>query len=209
MSDPQIVLYLARHGTTILNANGCFRGNVNPPLDDKGFKDANTLAHYFSGIELGDIYSSDRIRATQTADAIVNRRKESYQKLPDLRALDVGNFSGKPKSPENVQRIEYYLDRPDISIPGGEPLNGFRDRIRPLFSEAIEMYNNTGLPCLFVVHSSIIHEAGTMFNNDHHSARVEPGGVAAVYFKDGKFCAEPIFKPLKKQLGQSKADTVS
>ncbi len=209
MSEKQIVLYLVRHGVTLLNKNHCFRGTENPPLAPEGFQDANKAATYFSEIDLGEIYASPRLRATQTATTIANRRGQSFTEIPDLAALDVGDFSGKPKSPENVAKLEHFLQNPDTQIPGGESLNDFRGRIRPLFGEAIEAYNKSGLPCLFVVHSSVVHEAGQMFNNDHHSARVEPGGVAAVYSTDGEFHAEPIFKPLKQKPGQSKADTVS
>ncbi len=209
MPDKQIVLYLSRHGVTNLNKNHHFRGTQNPPLAPEGFKDANQLAHYLSGIDLGDIYSSPRLRATQTATTVVNKRNESFTEIPDLAAMDIGYFSGKPKSSDNVDKLEVYLQNPHTKIPGGESLSDFRDRIRPLFMEAMEAYNKSGLPCLFVVHSSVIHEAGQLFNNDHHSARVEPGGVAAVYYTDGELHAEPIFKPSKQKQGQRRADTVS
>jgi|SRR6266850_1487083 len=207
MSDKQIVLVALRHGQTTLNATNCFRGAANPPLDNTGFKQANAAAYYLQGMEFSAIYSSPRTRATQTATAVSNKKHEAFVELPDLVALDVGSFSGQPKSPENVRKIEQYIQNPDISIPGGEALNEFRCRVRPIFTEAIQMYERTGLPCLLVVHSSIIHELGQMFNDDHHSARVEPGGVAAVYYDDGEFHAEPIFKPLK--VSKNQADTVS
>lgn len=207
MSDKQIVLLCARHGTTVLNASGCFRGSANPPLDDEGFRDANVSAHYLSGIEVGPIYSSPRLRATQTATPIAAKQNREFHELPDLVALDVGDFSGEPKNAENVAKIEYYIQNPDIPIPGGESLNEFRERVRPIFYEALAMYDMTGLPCLLVVHSSIIHELGMVFNNDHHSARVEPGGVSAVFCDEGEFHAEPIFKPLKKKQGS--VDTIS
>src|SRR6266436_2818540 len=149
MSEKQIVLYLVRHGVTLLNKNHCFRGTENPPLAPEGFQDANKAATYFSEIDLGEIYASPRLRATQTATTIANRRGQSFTEIPDLAALDVGDFSGKPKSPENVAKLEHFLQNPDTQIPGGESLNDFRGRIRPLFGEAIEAYNKSGLPCLF------------------------------------------------------------
>jgi broad specificity phosphatase PhoE len=208
MSDKQIVLVAARHGTTTLNASNCFRGNVNPPLAPEGFRDANKASHYLSGMKFSSIYTSPRLRATQTADAIVrNQNNQEYTEIPDLAALDVGDFSGQPKSPENVRKIEQYIDNSHIPIPGGESLDAFRARVRPIFVEAIKQFDLTGLPTLLVVHSSIIHELGSMFNDNHHSSRVEPGGIAAVYYDDGDLHAEPIFKPLK--IKQGKADTIS
>jgi len=208
MSDKQIVLVAARHGQTALNKNHCFRGTANPPLDETGFKQANTAGHYLKGIELGEVYASPKTRATQTADAIIRQiGSECYETIDDLMALDVGEFSGQPKSPENVAKIEQYINTPQLSIPGGESLDEFRGRVRPLFIEALNKWQKTGLPCLFVVHSSIIHELGQMFNDDHHSARVEPGGVSVVYLDDGELHAEPIFRPLQKS--GNKVDTIS
>src|SRR6267142_5783548 len=127
MSDKQIVLVAVRHGQTALNKNHCFRGSSNPPLDETGFKQANTAGHYLKGIELGEVYASPKTRATQTADAIIRQiGSECYETIDDLMALDVGEFSGQPKSPENVAKIEQYINTPQLSIPGGESLDEFR-----------------------------------------------------------------------------------
>jgi len=207
MDDKQIVLYVARHGQTTLNAKDCFRGKADPSLDQHGFRDANALAHYFSNIDLSAIHSSDKLRARQTASAIANRRDESFKSHKELRALNVGDFSGQPKSPENVEAMEYYIEHPSVQIPGGESLDEFKQRVQPVIVEAINTYEQTGVPVLLVGHSSIVHEVGSMFNSDHHSARVEPGGVTAVFMNNGDLRAEPIFKPLKHNKG--KVDTVS
>ena len=50
MSDRNrvILVYAARHGSTVLNGGvggrDCFRGKVDVPLDKAGFRDANALA---------------------------------------------------------------------------------------------------------------------------------------------------------------------
>lgn len=208
MDDSSIICYLARHGTTTLNASGCFRGNKNPPLDSQGIADAHKLAKLFENIEVGAIVSSDRTRATQTADIISARKNMSVHQTESLRALNVGDFSGKPRNKENTDKLEAYIQSPDTQIPGGESLNEFKTRIKPCFEETVDMAEDMGKPVLLVVHSSVVHELGSvLYGNDKHIL-VEPGGVVAMYIRDGKLGAEPIHKPVIPQ-PTDRSDTVS
>lgn len=208
MSDRIIILYAARHGTTTLNTAGAFRGSVDVPLDTKGIKDAHQLAFYFEPIEVCHIVSSDKKRAAKTAE-IIGSRKHIQPLLTDsIHPLDVGDFSGKPKNEENRAALEHYINHPELTIPGGEALNDFKARVRPAIQEAMEIADNSGQPILLVVHSSIIHEIGSMINGHHGSTLVEPGGVAAIYMENGVLKAEPIFKPISDTL-TGKADTIS
>jgi broad specificity phosphatase PhoE len=203
--QPQIVLFVARHGRTILNEKQIFRGDMDPPLDKHGFRDANELAHYFSPIELSFIVASDKVRALTTAEIIylgkkVNPDEDCVEFLKPvanelLRPWNVGDFGGKPKNKENVDKLQEYINNPDLEVPGGTSLNDFRNRVRPLFQEAVEIGLNTGVPGLLVVHSSLIHEVGETFGNHHEDAHVKPGGVAAVYITDSGLAVGPIFKP--------------
>lgn len=210
MSEKHIVVYAARHGETSLNKSGSFRGNKNVPLNDDGIRDAHKLAFYFAPIDLMGIVSSDKIRAMTTAK-IISQQKNDQEPIPteNLRALNVGEFSGKPRSKENVDALQHYIDNPDCVIPGGESLNQFRDRVQPAIMDAINMACESGSPLLLIGHSSIIHEIGNMFEKDHTSVLVEPGGVAAIYIVRGEIHAESIFKPLPESERTEKADTIS
>jgi broad specificity phosphatase PhoE len=154
-------------------------------------------------IELSFIVTSAKERAKQTADVISVAQKIEDKKnfnlcpYPNERlfAWDVGNFSGKPKNQENLDKLQEYIDDPSLVVPGGESLGYFRDRVRPLIHEAIETSDELGAPGLLVVHSSIIHELGEMFHKDHTAALVKPGGLAAVYVSNGMLKVEAIFKP--------------
>jgi broad specificity phosphatase PhoE len=203
----QIVLYCARHGSTVLNGGNCFRGHLDVSLDKQGFRDAHELAHLFEPIDLSFIVSSDRKRAKQTADVIVQPRACSVHTTPNLRAWNVGDLSGQPKTPENEELVEYHVQHPDEPLPRGESLNQFKARVRPAIIEAIEISNRAGEPGLLVVHSSIIHEVGAMLHGDHEAELVEPGGVIAIYTDRGDLKSEAIFKP--KTAVPKKADTVS
>lgn len=206
-SDKNIVVYVARHGTTELNQQDCFRGKVDVALDKAGVRDAHRLAYYFKNIELCGIVSSDRLRARQTAEIICRDRCEKPIYTEYLRAWNVGVFSGKPKTEENVDALERYVQNPDKPIPEGESLNAFKDRIRPCLTEAIKLADESGKPIMVVAHSSIVHETGDMFHGNHEAVLVEPGGVAAIYFEGGQLKAAPILKT--RQESKRRADTIS
>ncbi len=210
MTHKEIVLYAVRHGETALNKAGYFRGNKDVPLNEDGIRDAHKLAFYFAPIDILGIVSSDKNRAMTTA-RIISQQKNDQEPIPteSLRAFNVGEFSGKPRDEENTEALKHYIDNPDCTIPGGESLNDFRDRVQPAIREAIHMACESGLPLLLVGHSSIIHEIGNMFEKDHTAVLVEPGGAAAVYISGGEIHAEPIFKPLPESEKKEKADTIS
>jgi broad specificity phosphatase PhoE len=208
MSDKTIVCYVVRHGATSLNQSGCFRGNLNPPLAPEGRRDAEQIARLFSTIDVSHIFSSDKVRATETAGIIAREKGIPIHKSEALRALNVGDFSGQKRTPEAEADLQVYLDQPDTQIPGGESLNEFKSRIQPCFQEAIDVFMECGVPPLIVAHSSVIHELGSTLYKDHKSILVDPGGAVAMFFSNGKLQAEPIFKPARVQPG-NRADTVS
>lgn len=202
-----IVCYIARHGQTALNAEKKFRGNANPPLDETGIKDAHALAHLFSNIPLSYIFCSNKRRSIQTAEIIAAERGIPIHKTDALAALNVGDFSGKLRTPESEKELESYLNNPDVRVPGGESLNEFKARIDPSIQQAIDIFMETGVPALLASHSSVVHEASALAYGDHKAVLVHPGGAVALYFRNGKLQSEAIHRPLKVQPG--KAGTIT
>jgi phosphoserine phosphatase len=203
MAKPhEILLYVARHGTTLLNQQNCFRGPLDPDLDGQGWIDAHRLAFYFEPTELAAIFFSPKKRSRHTAMLIKGKRDIHYSGNDGLQALNVGHLGGQKKTSETEAEIKYHIEHPDEPIEGGESLNCFRCRVRPLILNGVELAVQAGKPVLIVAHSSIVHETGEMFNGDHSSTLVEPGGVAAVYIAGGQLKAEPIFKPDAERLNK-------
>lgn len=194
-SQKHILVYIARHGTTILNQQDAFRGPIDVPLDAAGIRDAHQLAYYFEPIELSHIVHSDRIRTRMTASVVAERKSMPHVANEHLRAWNVGDLGGQPKNKENEAIVDWHVDHPDDPMPGGESLNAFKNRVRPVIGGAIEVAMECGVPVLLVAHSSVIHEVGTAIGGDHEYTLVEPGGVAAIYVQNGTLDAEPIFKP--------------
>lgn len=206
----EILVYLARHGTTDLNESNCFKGHLDPDLNGSGWRDAHALAYYLEPIDLGSIFFSPRKRARHTA-MIISKAKvnTTYHGNSNLRDLDVGDLGGKKKTPENKEIVKFHAENPDEVFPGGESFNEFKGRVRPLLVDAVRWALRNGKPTLLVAHSSVIREAGDLFNKDRHSTKVLPGGVAAVYCEDGELKATPIFKPDSEHIGKSKAEIIT
>jgi glucosyl-3-phosphoglycerate phosphatase len=183
--DPNsLLVVVARHGTTLLNSSGCYRGSANPGLDAQGIRDAKNLARLLKPYPVARILSSDRLRAKQTADIIGGKRGEPVHVTENLRALNVGKFSGQERTSANVEELQHYLDHQEHPIPGGESLNSFKARIRFCLAEAAEVAIKSGAPVLLIAHSSIVHELGSYIHGDHNAVLVKPGGIAVLYIND-------------------------
>lgn len=194
------VIYVIRHGRTSYNQKGLFRGEADIPLAEEGFKDAEEAAKELGDISPAFIASSDKKRAVQTAKILAKGNDVEVQQHPDLRAWNLGKFSGQPKNKENLRELEQYIKDPTKVVPEGESLQDFRDRVLPILAECFEHATRVGVGFV-VAHSSVIHELGNQLFKDHKSLVVKPGGIVVVGFDNGGITAERIFKPLRNDEG--------
>jgi len=119
-------IVLIRHGFSQGNKEKRFSGQMNVPLDEAGRNQARCLGIYipteFSDIK--SIYSSDLIRAYDTAKPIADALSLPVRIRRDLREVDVGCWEGmliedvKVKYPES---FALYKENPGLSrFDGGE-----------------------------------------------------------------------------------------
>ena len=71
-----VCVYVVRHGRTTLNKDGKFRGNANPPLDEVGIKQAETLAELFEPIDLSHIFCYASVDESVIGDVQVGQPAE-------------------------------------------------------------------------------------------------------------------------------------
>jgi probable phosphoglycerate mutase len=91
-------ILLARHGETDWNNERRWQGHADRPLNDAGRAQARELAESLAdgGIEV--IYSSDLLRAHETALIVGGRLGLPVNVDPGLREVDVGDWSGRVHS---------------------------------------------------------------------------------------------------------------
>ena len=87
-------IYLARHGESDWNVERRWQGHADRPLTDRGRGQAQNLAARLAGVDLDAVYSSDLRRAWETADAVASAKGLDVIRLPELREVDVGSWSG-------------------------------------------------------------------------------------------------------------------
>ena len=87
-------ILLARHGETDWNRVGRWQGHADLPLNDAGRTQAAELAERLAGDGIAAIYSSDLMRASQTARVVADRLGLAVVEDAGLREIDVGSWSG-------------------------------------------------------------------------------------------------------------------
>jgi broad specificity phosphatase PhoE len=192
------LLYIVRHGSTTDSSKNIFRGQRNAALDKEGFLDAHSLKEFFEKKEWHRIFCSPMMRAIQTATIICDDQ-EDYQPeaLNDLEPWNVGFLTGQPKSEANKKKMEHFVEHPEETPKDGESLGDFQRRVWPTLASGIELGWAQGVPCIFVVHSSVIHSFNHLMDGINHEEKaVKPGGVMEVYFEDGEIKHDPIFKEM-------------
>ncbi|MCX6015951.1 MAG: histidine phosphatase family protein [Chloroflexales bacterium] len=83
-------IIFVRHGETAYNAIGRYQGHMQISLNDTGFSQARHVGERLQHHNFDAIYSSDLLRAVQTAKAIAHHHDQQVIELPGFREIDVG-----------------------------------------------------------------------------------------------------------------------
>jgi probable phosphoglycerate mutase len=89
------VILLARHGETDWNSERRWQGHEDRPLNDVGRAQARELADSLADRAIDVVYSSDLVRAHETAQIIADRLELPVEVDVGLREVDVGDWSGR------------------------------------------------------------------------------------------------------------------
>ena len=87
-------LLLVRHGETDWNRDRRFQGHADPPLNETGREQARALAAELAGEGIELVYTSDLIRARETAEIVAALIGVSVHPVRELREIDVGEWEG-------------------------------------------------------------------------------------------------------------------
>lgn len=114
-----MIIYLIRHGRQASKL--C---NVNVELADEGIKQAKLLSKRMQNYNLDGIYSSQLIRAVETAEIINEHHQLIHEVRPELEEIDFGDLTGQTDQyiEENFADFIHETNKfeADIPYPGGE-----------------------------------------------------------------------------------------
>ncbi len=87
-------ILLARHGETDWNVDRRVQGHSDTPLNDTGREQAQALGEQLAGERIDAVYSSDLVRAHETARAVAEPRGLGVTAIRDLRERHFGRWEG-------------------------------------------------------------------------------------------------------------------
>jgi 2,3-bisphosphoglycerate-dependent phosphoglycerate mutase len=129
----QVTRVLAiRHGETAWNVDGRIQGQLDVPLNEMGRWQVHRLALAVADEGIDALYSSDLLRAMETAEAVARGCGRPIVKDTGLRERGFGTFEGMSYAEIN-QRWPIDAERwrrrdPTFGAPGGETLDQFYAR---------------------------------------------------------------------------------
>jgi broad specificity phosphatase PhoE len=157
-------LFLVRHGQSAGNAEGRFGGHSATPLSDLGFEQARVTADALAKENVSAIYSSDLLRAVQTAEPLSKLLGIPIVTNAAFRERNVGVLEGLTfdESKQEYPSDYYALVNRNIHhvITRGESYSDLLDRIkgelRQILSnhrgERIAVFTHTGALCFMTLH---------------------------------------------------------
>jgi broad specificity phosphatase PhoE len=156
-----VQLVFVRHGETAWNAARRFQGQSDVPLSLRGQAQAAALARALCNVPFTHAYSSDLIRALETARAIVAGRDLPIVTDVRLREFDFGEWEGLTwneivvRWPELERRLptQARLYEPI----GGETFEHVVARVRAFLDELLD--NSAVKYALVATHAGALHAA--------------------------------------------------
>ena len=157
-------ILLVRHGQSQGNAEGRFGGHTPTPLSSRGRRQAEAAARALAREKITAIYSSDLLRAVETAEALARITGLEIERTTAFRERSVGVMEGLTFEEAATTHPEQYaaLIRRDFEhiLLGGESYRQMLDRALLKLDRVIEkhrggriaIFSHTGTICILTLH---------------------------------------------------------
>ena len=149
-----------RHGQSVANLAGWFAGHVDTALTEHGIEQAHDVAKALANKTFGATYSSDLIRAIDTAKIILAGHPNTLQCDAALRERDAGEWERASRKVLRAQgemaRLTSWHDAP----PSGESLQALMLRVLPFLASLAQ-----DTQTLIVAHGGVIRGILGLYDN--------------------------------------------
>ena len=151
-------LILIRHGETDWNIEGRWQGQIDIPLNDRGLDDAHRLASELEREGIQVIYSSDLLRALQTAKPLAKEAGLEVHIDPRFREIHQGDWQGMLVTDIRARYAERFRERKAnplaVAPPGGETVLQVQERVYQALDDIL--LHHPGETIAIVAHGFVI-----------------------------------------------------
>lgn len=151
-------LLLVRHGQSVWNAAGRWQGQADPPLSPLGEGQARDAAGRLSTVGFSRVVASDLQRARRTAEILAGDLGLHVEVDPDLREIDVGDWTGLTRGEIEARwpgELADWFEGRSESTMGGESRTHLIARARSTL-ERVAAQASPGDRVLLVSHGAVI-----------------------------------------------------
>lgn len=193
-----MICYLVRHGKDDDTLRG---GWSQQPLTDEGEVQAAELADFVqkSGLGIQQIYSSDLLRAMQTAQIVADSLRLPIAPKPEFREANNGNLAGMKNELAAEQYPGLYWNTLDWEqqYPGGESPKEFYERIRCAWDVLQKDILKRNENVMLVTHGGVMHVIlsivkGEIYSNQASPRKIRNAELIALKYQSGKWTEQDI-----------------
>ncbi len=149
-------IYFIRHGESEANQRQIFAGQTDVSLTPLGRRQAACTAEYLRTVALDAVYTSDLLRAVQTAQPVADSHGLPLRMRPALQEIHAGEWEGRPFT-ELMTRPDYRQWIQQIGLAhcaGGESVAELQSRIAAAVADIVRRHPG-GTVCI-VTHAAAI-----------------------------------------------------
>lgn len=197
------IFYIFRHGETDWNKEKRIQGHTDTLLNENGIAQAKNLISKFSNIPLDAIYSSDLVRAKETAKYLAEHYNVPLYTEANLREMRYGDAEGMHLS--NIIDVfgedlwnkiqSFKAVNNDVRFPNGESRFEARTRLRSVIDHIIQ--NTTFQYVGISTHGGALRNLLHSFLDDGHEVLPIPN---CVVYKLEYYESQNIFQVDTKNL---------
>jgi len=175
-------LLLIRHAESTWNAAGRWQGHADPPLSDRGRRQAEALSRDLAGEPIDLLVSSDLVRAAETASIVGAARGLRPTLNAEMRELSIGDWTGLTRGQIETRAADVLRDfergESDVRPGGGESRREMKLRVRSAIAKLVVA--NPGRRLAVVTHLGAIRALlpGTDLENAGWRAVAEVDALA-------------------------------
>lgn len=213
----KVILYLMRHGQTILNKAGRTQGWCDGVLTKGGIEVAINAGLGLSDVKFKAVYSSDLGRAIKTARIVIKENKAStnlqVKELEGLREVCFGKYEGEFESilfndilkflnvtsfEEADEKYEFQKEYCNscVALDETKEAEGYETVIKRLMKSikeiCIENSNDNGGNVLIVSHGGILRLIIDYLDKNFNVRDMDNSSISKIIYENGNFKVESV-----------------